>query len=151
MLAGLVTLMIRSFMPDSRQPSKCWLRFANGLERTRNRVSRWSSQIYILGVIRERARELVRSHRPRPPLLESLRELYEKDRAAPSASHHGIINVTGLTCVGVPIGIPELVNAVVRSKAHAIEQDVQTLHIVRDPKIHYDLLRLSTHAIVLVN
>jgi hypothetical protein len=47
--------------------------------------------------------------------------------------------------VGVPIGTPEFVNAFVRSKAHAIEQDVQTLRIVQDPKIHYDLLRFCQH------
>ncbi len=51
-----------------------------------------------------------------------------------------IISVPGLECVGVPIGTPEFVNAFVRSKAHAIEQDVQKLRIVQDPKIHYDLL-----------
>ncbi len=32
-----------------------------------------------------------------------------------------------------------------RSKAHAIEQDVQKLRIVQDPKIHYDLLRFCQH------
>jgi hypothetical protein len=31
-----------------------------------------------------------------------------------------IITVTGLKCVGVPIGTPEFVNEFVRSKAHAI-------------------------------
>jgi hypothetical protein len=69
------------------------------------------------------------------PSLESLRELYEQDLAKLD-----IITVTGLKCVGVPIGTPEFVNALVRSKAHAIEQDVQKLRIVQDPKIHYDLL-----------
>jgi hypothetical protein len=47
--------------------------------------------------------------------------------------------------VGVPIGTPEFVNAFVRSKAHAIEQEVQKLRIVQDPKIHYDLLRFCQH------
>jgi hypothetical protein len=45
----------------------------------------------------------------------------------------------------VPIGTPELVNAFVRSKAHAIEQEVQKLRIVHDPKIHYDLLLFCQH------
>ena len=76
------------------------------------------------------------------PLLESLRELYEQDLAEPEI---GIINVTGLKCVGVSIGTSEFVNAFVRSKAHAIEQDVQKRRIVHDPKIHYDLLRLCQH------
>jgi hypothetical protein len=40
--------------------------------------------------------------------------------------------------MGVPIGTHEFVNVFVRSKAHAIEQDVQKLLIVQDPKIHYD-------------
>ena len=71
------------------------------------------------------------------PSLESLRELYDQDPAEPEV---GIITVTGLKCVGVPIGTPEFANAFVRSKAHAIEQDVQKLHIVRDPKIHCDML-----------
>ncbi len=31
------------------------------------------------------------------------------------------------------------------SQAHAIEQDVQKLRIVQDPKIHYDLLRFCQH------
>jgi hypothetical protein len=47
--------------------------------------------------------------------------------------------------VGVPIGTPEFVNAFVRSKAHAIEQEVQKLLIVHDPKIHYDSLRFCQH------
>ncbi len=47
--------------------------------------------------------------------------------------------------LGVPIGTPEFVNAFVRSKAHSIEQDVQKLCIVQDPKIHYDLLRFCQH------
>jgi hypothetical protein len=55
------------------------------------------------------------------PSLESLRERYEQDLAKPDLD---IITVTGLKCVVVPIGSPEFVNAFVRSKAHAIEQDV---------------------------
>jgi len=47
--------------------------------------------------------------------------------------------------VGVPIGTPEFVNALVQSKAHAIKQDVQYLRIVHDPKIHYDLLHFCQH------
>jgi hypothetical protein len=50
-----------------------------------------------------------------------------------------------MTCVGVPIGTPEFVNAFVRSKAHDIVQDVHKLRIVPDPKIHYDLLRFCQH------
>jgi hypothetical protein len=79
-------------------------------------------KIYILGVTRERARELVLQHIDQDPSLESLHELYEQDLAKPELA---IITVTGLKCVGVPIGTPEFVNAFVRSKAHAIEQDVQ--------------------------
>jgi hypothetical protein len=57
-----------------------------------------------------------------------------------------IITVTGLKCVScVPSGTPEFVNAFVRSKAHAIDQEVQKLLIVQDPKIHYDLLRFCQH------
>jgi hypothetical protein len=47
---------------------------------------------------------------------------------------------TSTTCTA-----PEFVNAFVRSKAHAIEQEVQKLCIVQDPKIHYDLLRFCQH------
>ena len=57
----------------------------------------------------------------------------------------GIINVTGLKCVGVPIGTPEFVDAFVRSKIDDIQQDVQKLRIIQDPKIHYDLLRFCQH------
>jgi hypothetical protein len=57
----------------------------------------------------------------------------------------GIINVTGLKCVGVPIGTPEFVNAFVRSKALDIEQDVHKLRIIKDPKILYDLLHFCQH------
>jgi hypothetical protein len=109
-------------------------------------------QIFIPGVTRERARELVLQHIEQDPSLESLRELYEQDLAKPELD---IITVTGLKCVGVPIGTPEFVNALmgtpkfvnafVRSKAHAIEQDVQKLRIVQDPKIHCDLLRFCQH------
>jgi hypothetical protein len=92
-------------------------------------------KIYIPGVTRERAREFVLQHIDQDPSLESLRELYEQDLAKPEFD---IITVTGLKCVGVPMGTPEFVNAFVRSKAHAIEQDAQKLRIVQDPKIHYD-------------
>jgi hypothetical protein len=47
--------------------------------------------------------------------------------------------------MGLPIGTPEFVNVFVRSKAHAIEQEVQKLRIVQDPKIHYDLLCFCQH------
>jgi len=99
-------------------------------------------KIYIPGVSRERARELVLRHINQDPSLGSLRELYEQDLAEPVL---GIINVTGQKCVGVPISTPEFLNAFVRSKAHAIEQDVQKLRIGHDPKIHYDLLRFCQH------
>ncbi len=84
----------------------------------------------------------MRQHIDQDPSLESLREFYEQDLAKPELD---IITVTGLKCVGVPIGTPEFVDAFVRSKAHAIEQDVQELRIVQDPKFHYDLLRLCQH------
>jgi hypothetical protein len=99
-------------------------------------------KIYIPGVTRERARELVLHHIDRDNSLESLRALYDRDVASPELD---IITVTGLKCVGVPIGTPAFVNAFVRSKAHAIEQDVQKLRIVKDSKIHYDLLRFCEH------
>jgi hypothetical protein len=68
-------------------------------------------------VSRERARELVIRHIDQDPSLESLSELYEMDLAKPELD---IINVAGMTCVGVPMGTPEFVNAFVRSKAHDI-------------------------------
>ena len=34
---------------------------------------------------------------------------------------------------------------IVRSKADDIQQDVQKLRIIQDPKIHYDLLRFCQH------
>jgi len=52
-----------------------------------------------------------------------------------------------MLCVGVPIGTPEFVNAFVRFKANAIEQVVQKLRIVHDPKIHYDLLRFCQYSL----
>ena len=70
-------------------------------------------KIYIPGVTRERARELVLQHIDHDNSLESLRELYEQDLAKPELD---IITVTGLKCVGVPIGTPEFVNAFVRSE-----------------------------------
>jgi hypothetical protein len=84
----------------------------------------------------------VLQHIEQDPSLESLREIYELDLAKPELD---IITVTGLKCVGVPIGTPEFVNAFVRSKAHDIDQEVQKLRIVQDPKIHYDLLRFCQH------
>jgi hypothetical protein len=96
------------------------------------------AKIYIPGVTRERARELMLQHIEQDPSLESLHELYELDLAKPELD---IITITGLKCVGTP----EFVNAFVRSKAHAIDQEIQKLRIVQDPKIHYDLLRLCQH------
>ena len=45
----------------------------------------------------------------------------------------------------MPIGTPEFVDAFVRSKADDIQQDVQKLRIIQDPKIHYDLLSFCQH------
>ena len=68
-------------------------------------------KIYIPGVTRERARELVLRNNNNDPSRASLRELYDLDLAKPDL---GIINVTGLKCVGVPIGTQEFVNSFVR-------------------------------------
>ena len=78
-------------------------------------------KIYIPGVTRDHARELVLKFINQDPSLESLRELYNKDIAEPELN---IINVTGMTCVGVPMGSPEFVTAFVRSKAKILQQDV---------------------------
>ena len=133
----------RTFMPLSKLPCRCSPRFANGFGKTRNCVSIMSKlKIYIPGVSLDRARELFLQHIDSDPSLESLRELYDLDTADPDL---GIINVTGLKCVGVPIGTPEFVDAFVRSKIDDIQQDVQKLRIIQDPKIHYDLLRFCQH------
>ena len=68
-------------------------------------------KIYIPGVSRERARELFLQQIDSDPSLESLRELYDLDTADPVL---GIINVTGLKCVRVPIGTPELQGSISR-------------------------------------
>ena len=89
------------------------------------------------GVSLERAHELVRQKLDQDSSLASL-----SDILAPSAN---VITVTGMRCVGVPIGIPEFVTAYVRAKAVEIGNDVQKLSIITDPKIHYDLLRFCQH------
>ena len=99
-------------------------------------------KIYIPDVSRARARELVLRNIEQDPSLESLRQLHDQDLAEPGL---GIINVTGPKCVGMPIGTTEFVNAFVRSKALDIEQDVQKLRIITDPKFHHDLLRFCQH------
>ena len=86
-------------------------------------------EIYIPGVSRERAREFVFQH-IESPSLASLREFYNLDIAEPDL---GIINVTGLKCAGVPLGIPDFVDAFVRSKADDIQQDVQASHHTESP------------------
>ncbi len=78
------------------------------------------------------ASSLVLQRIDQDPSLESVREVYEQDLAKPELD---IITVAGLKCVGVPIGTPESVNAFVRFKAHAIQQDVQKLRIVQDSSI----------------
>ena len=89
-------------------------------------------QIYIPGVSLERAHELVRLKINQDPSLASLNAVLD-----PSAN---VITVTGMRCVGVPIGTPDFVHAYVRAKAVEIGNDVQKLSIITDPKIHYDLL-----------
>ena len=93
--------------------------------------------IYIPGVSLERAHELVRQKIDLDPSLACLNDVLD-----PSAN---VITVTGMRCVGVPIGTPDFVNAYVRAKAVEIGNDVQKLSIITDPKIHYDLLRLCQH------
>ena len=60
----------------------------------------------------------------------------------PSAN---VITVTGMRCVGVLICTPEFVHAYVRAKTAEIGNDVQKLSIIKDPKIHCDLLRFCQH------
>jgi hypothetical protein len=91
-------------------------------EDTNLRYNMGKLKIYIPGITRNRARELVLKFINQDPLLESLRELYDKEIAEPELD---IINVTGMTCVGVPMGSPEFVTAFVRSKAKILQQDVQ--------------------------
>ena len=94
-------------------------------------------QIYIPGVSLERAHELVRLKINQDPSLASLNDVLD-----PPAN---VITVTGMRCVGVPIGTPEFVHAYVRANAVEIGNDVQKLSIITDPKIHYDLLGFCQH------
>ena len=87
-------------------------------------------KIYIPGVSRERARELILQHIARDPSLEGLRELYDLDTADQDLGI--MINVTGLKCAGVPMGNPEFVDAFLRSKADDIQQDVQKIRITQE-------------------
>ncbi len=87
-------------------------------EDTNLRYNMGKLKIYIPGVTRDRARELVLKFINQDPSLESLRELYDKDIAEPKLN---IINVK------------------------ILQQDVQKLRIVPDPMIHYALLRFCQH------
>ncbi len=82
--------------------------------------------IYIPGVSREHARELILQHIDSDPSLASLRELYDLDTADPDLD---IINVTGLKCAGVPIGTPEFVDALARN----VLPDVMMKHADGNP------------------
>ena len=84
--------------------------------------------------------ELVRQKLVQDPSLASLFDILD-----PSAN---VITVTGMRCVGVPIGTPEFVQAYVRAKAVEIGSDVQKLSIITDPKLHYDLLRFCQHTLL---
>ena len=71
---------------------------------------------YIPGVSLERVHELVRQKINQDPSLTSLTDVLD-----PSAN---VITVTGMRCVGVPIGTPDFVHAYVRAKAVEIGKDV---------------------------
>jgi hypothetical protein len=114
------TLQTSMSMPLSRHraPLKVLVELRQRLgEDAKLRYNMDKMKIYIPGVSRERARELVLQHITQDPSLASLRELYDQDLAKPELD---IINVTGMTCVGVPMGTPAFVTAFVRSKAQDI-------------------------------
>ena len=52
-----------------------------------------------------------------------------------------VIQVEGITCVGVPIGSPEFVTAFVKTKTSAMVDDVRKLRVLSDPLTHTRLVR----------
>ena len=66
--AGWLLPMIRTFTPLFMLPCRRWSRFANG-EDAKLRFNLSKVKIYILGISRERARELVRQNIERDPSL----------------------------------------------------------------------------------
>ena len=101
-------------------------------------------KIYISGVRRERARDLILQHIDSDPSLASLRELYDLDTADPDLD---IINVTGLKCAGVPIGTPEFVDALCAQRLMTSSRTCKSFASYRIPKSTMICFAfVSTHA-----
>ena len=95
------------------------------------------------------ARQLIRDTIEQEPRLSAISDMlhvhedqskmnrqdYIKDRMI------NVIQVEGITCVGVPIGSPEFVTAFVKTKTSAMVDDVRKLSVLSDPLTHFRLVR----------
>jgi ABC-type Fe2+-enterobactin transport system substrate-binding protein len=52
-----------------------------------------------------------------------------------------VIQVDGITCVGVPIGSPDFVTAFVKSKTAAMVDDVRKLQVLSNGLTHFRLVK----------
>ena len=61
---------------------------------------------------------------------------------SPEDQSKNVIQVQGITCVGVPIGSPAFVTEFVKDKTSAMVDDVRKLHLLSDPLTDTRLARL---------
>jgi hypothetical protein len=94
-------------------------------------------KLYIKGMSLSDARQLVRDtieHEPR------LRAIYDMLQVHEDQSKN-VIQVEGITCVGVPIGSPDFVTAFVKTKTSAMVDDVRKLRVLSGPLTHTRLVK----------
>ena len=94
-------------------------------------------KLYIKGMSLADARQLVRDTIEQEPRLSAISDMLHvhEDQSK------NVIQVEGITCVGVPIGSPEFVTAFVKTKTSAMVDDVRKLRVLSDPLTHTRLVK----------
>ena len=82
-------------------------------------------------------RALVRATIEHEPRLLDIVDLLQ----AQEDQSKNVIQVDGITCVGVPIGSTDFITAFVKANTSAMVDDVRKLRVLSDPLTHTRLVR----------
>ena len=94
-------------------------------------------KIFLKGMPIEEARSLVRDTIDADHRLHTLSGMLQLHDDQES----NVIQVKGITCVGVPIGSPDFVTAFVKSKTKAMVDDVRKLQVLSNGLTHFRLVK----------
>jgi len=94
-------------------------------------------RIFLKGMPIEEARSIVRDTIDADQCQHTLHDMLQLHDDQES----NVIQVDGITCVGVPIGSPDFVTAFVKSKTAAMVDDVRKLQVLSNGLTHFRLVK----------